>query len=127
MRKFDTGATRDNDDGKLDFEGFLSPFALERFGQFMHAHRKQADGELRDSDNWQRGIPVEAYMKSLLRHVFALWKIHRGGKATDEKGQRCDQQDELCAIVFNAMGLLDVLVKKEQEGSINTPMYPVFD
>lgn len=113
MRQFETGATRDSDDGKLDYEGFLSPFALERFGEFMHAHRVQADGQIRDSDNWQKGIPIDQYMKSLVRHVFAVWKIHRGGTATDEKGQRLNRQEELCAVIFNAFGQLHELVKQE--------------
>lgn len=63
MRHFPTGATRNLDDDKIDFEGFLSPLVIERYGQYMHRHRVQADGILRDSDNWQRGIPLSAYMK----------------------------------------------------------------
>jgi len=78
IRRFDTGATRDTDEGKLDFEGFLSPLVLERYAQYMNKHRKQSDGKLRDSDNWQKGIPLKAYIKSLWRHFFDLWKIHRG-------------------------------------------------
>lgn len=72
IRTFDTGATRDTDEGKLDFEGFLSPLALERFAEYMNKHRQQSDGSLRDSDNWQKGIPVKQYMKSMWRHFFAV-------------------------------------------------------
>ena len=68
MRKFNTGATRDVDNDKLDFEGFLSPTVLIRYAEYMHTHRKQSDGALRDSDNWQKGIPKEVYMKSMWRH-----------------------------------------------------------
>jgi len=39
MRTFASGATRDADDHKLDFEGFLSPFVLERYAQYMHKHQ----------------------------------------------------------------------------------------
>lgn len=59
MREFRTGATRDNDEGKYDYEGFYHPLVVKRFGQYMDKHRKQADGKLRDSDNWQKGIPKE--------------------------------------------------------------------
>ena len=101
MRYFDTGATRDSDDGKLDFEGFFSPYAMYRFAEYMHQHRHQADGHLRASDNWQKGIPQEAYMKSLFRHFMELWLRWR---------DKCDDQqafqDALCAILFNAQGLL---------------------
>src|SRR5580698_7792736 len=63
FRTFETGATRNLDASKYDYEGFLSPLVMERFGQYMHKHRVQADGSLRDSDNWQKGIPLQAYMK----------------------------------------------------------------
>ena len=65
VRTFGTGATRDLDANKLDFEGFLSPLVVERYAQHMHKARKMADGSMRASDNWQLGIPGAAYMKSL--------------------------------------------------------------
>lgn len=100
MRTFSTGATRDSDDHKIDFEGFLSPIVLQRYGEYMHHHRKQADGKLRDSDNWQKGISKDAYMKSLLRHVHDVWMNHRGYKGRE------DIQQALCGVLFNAMGYL---------------------
>ena len=97
MRTFETGATRDTDEDKPDYEGFLSPEVLATFGRYMHRHRMQADGKLRDSDNWQRGIPADAYMKSAWRHFMDWWWAHRhGGEATEA----------LCALLFNAMGYL---------------------
>jgi hypothetical protein len=77
MREFKSGATRDDDADKYDYEGFLSPLVLERYAEYMHKHRKQADGKMRDSDNWQKGIPVVQYMKSKLRHIMVTWKLHR--------------------------------------------------
>ena len=76
-QEFPTGATRDQDHDKPDYEGFLSPLVIERYGQYMHGHRLQLDGKLRPSDNWQKGIPLDKYMKSLWRHFFAAWKLHR--------------------------------------------------
>ena len=108
MRTFSSGATRDNDDNKLDFEGFLSPFALEAYAQYMHGHRIQADGNLRESDNWQKGIPVDQYMKSLWRHFFAVWKGHRQGEI--------DRQD-VCAMLFNGMGILHEIVAPTRQDS----------
>ena len=100
IRKFDTGATRDADDGKLDFEGFLSPRVLHRFAEYMHHHRKQSDGSLRDSDNWQKGIPRDAYMKSTWRHFMDVWKHHRGLDVEE------DLETALCALLFNVQGML---------------------
>src|ERR1700754_2521147 len=39
IRQFSTGATRDTDAGKVDYEGFLSPYALKAFGEYMDRHR----------------------------------------------------------------------------------------
>jgi hypothetical protein len=108
MREFDTGATRDGDEGKYDYEGFLSPLVIERYGQYMHKHRKQADGGMRESDNWQKGIPLDAYIKSAWRHFFEWWAAHRGWRdATDEM-----IEDSLCALMFNVMGCLHEYLKK---------------
>ncbi len=100
MRHFDTGATRDTDEGKLDYEGFLSPIVLKRFAEYMHEHRKQADGNLRASDNWQKGIPVSAYMKSMWRHFADVWLAYRGEAIPGT------YEDALCALLFNTMGIL---------------------
>ncbi len=104
-RRFESGATRDTDAGKLDFEGFLSPLVLERYAQYMHGHRVMQDGSIRGSGNWQRGIPVEVYMKSAWRHFFDMWKLHRGLPVKDAF------EDVLCAIMFNVMGYLHETIK----------------
>ena len=106
MRQFDTGATRDKDDNKLDYEGFLCPLVLERYAQYMHKNRRQADGNFRASDNWQKGIPQTAYMKSMWRHFHAVWKGYRYDQLSD---------DDLCAIMFNSMGILHERLKAEPE------------
>ena len=112
MRKFDTGATRDSDVGKPDYEGFLSPIALRRYGEYMNKHRKQSDGKMRASDNWQNGIPLETYMKSMLRHVMDLWLTHRRERVDDKKEEwAVSRQEALCAILFNAFGFLHELEK----------------
>lgn len=100
MRHFEGGATRDTDEGKYDYEGFISPVVLEAYAEYMHENRVQADGNLRDSDNWQNGIPKEAYMKSMWRHFFDVWKEHRG--YSTEMGMK----KALCALLFNVMGYL---------------------
>ena len=84
MREFDTGATRDNDTDKPDYEGFLSPLVLEAYAQYMHKNRVQADGATRDSDNWQKGIPRDQYMKSAFRHFMDLWRAHRSSLCDHE-------------------------------------------
>jgi len=106
-RHFDTGAFRNSDKDKLDYEGFLSPLVLEEFAKYMHEHRKLEDGTYRDSDNWQKGIPIDQYMKSLWRHFFDTWKNHRGHETKES------QIENLCAIMFNSMGMLHEILKNE--------------
>lgn len=108
MREFNTGATRNIDNNKLDFEGFFSPLVIEAVAEHMHVNRKQADGTIRDSDNWQRGIPRDAYMKSLWRHFFDVWKWHRGLSCQETLKMA------LCGVIFNASGYLHELIKKEK-------------
>jgi hypothetical protein len=111
MRTFEGGATRDEDKDKLDFEGVLSPLAIRRYAEYMHKHRVQADGKLRDSDNWQRGtgIPLSAYMKSKFRHFMDTWTLWRA-----PKHDFVAMEESLCAELFNTMGLLHELIKERQ-------------
>lgn len=103
MRTFETGATRDDDSTKADYRGFLSPLVLRRFGAYMTEHRVQADGTLRASDNWKKGIPRQEYLSSLLRHVLDYWCSTE--HPPDPNGEKA-LEDLLCAIIFNAQGLL---------------------
>lgn len=108
-RTFETGATRDTDEGKPDYDGFLSPLVIVRFGEYMLKHRVQADSSFRDSDNWQKGIPQSAYMKSSFRHFIEFWTLHRSGTA------KADAFEEvLCALMFNIMGYLHEQLKKKE-------------
>ena len=110
VRVFETGATRDTDGGKLDYDGFLSPLVLQRYAQYMHKHRVQPDGKLRDSDNWKKGIPTKQYMKSLWRHFFDVWAVLSGFPShAVEK----NLSEALCAVLFNTMGLLHETLKKD--------------
>lgn len=104
MDKFDSGATRTAEPLE-DYEGFLSPLVLEQFARYMAKHRKKEDGEIRSSDNWQRGMSKTRYMRSMWRHFHELWKRWRHRK------DRASLVDPLCALFFNVQGmLLEVLI-----------------
>lgn len=105
VRVFPSGATRSASEGKPDYEGYLSPLVIRRFGQFMLKHQVQADGNLRASDNWQKGISRESYVKSLFRHFVDLWSLHRAGSPLTPTGES-DLEEALCAVIFNASGYL---------------------
>jgi hypothetical protein len=115
MRVFEGGATRHKSDHKYDYEGFISPLVVREYGRYMHSHRQQADGSLRDSDNWTNGMPKREYVKSLFRHFHDVWMITRGFVAKDFDGKRVCIKDALCAIIFNASGYLHEILKVEAE------------
>lgn len=97
-RTFETGATRNTDQGKYEYAGFLHPHVLEAFAAYMNVNRELEDGSRRASDNWQLGIPLSVYEQSEWRHHMEFWKIARG-LPSDE--------GELAAImgtVFNLFG-----------------------
>ncbi|MCI0440742.1 MAG: hypothetical protein L0177_16675 [Chloroflexi bacterium] len=107
MRTFPSGATR-NTEVDADYHGFLSPLALHAYGEYMHRHRLQADGTMRDSDNWQKGIPNDAFVRSLVRHVHDVQLIHDGYEERARHDGRDDNAllSHLSAALFNVQGLL---------------------
>jgi len=114
-RLFETGATRDTDTTKLDFEGFISPRVLRVYAVYMHECRLRnipPGDAMRASDNWQKGIPLEAYMKSLLRHTMEVW--HGWREAMPEPYSQ-EFNNALCAIMFNAMGMLYELTRNAED------------
>lgn len=110
VRQFETGATRDTDEGKPDYEGFLSPAVIRAFGEYMSRHRVQSDGSLRDSDNWQKGIPRDQYIKSMFRHFVDVWEEHRNELSSGTQGHIA-MREALCALLFNVQGYLHEYLK----------------
>lgn len=103
MRKFATGAFRDQDAQKLNYLGSLSPLALEGFVDFMRRHNI-VDGKLkRDEGNWKKGFPKQSYMESKFRHFMETWKIH-------ESYSDDEILDALYAEFFNIQGYIHVLL-----------------
>lgn len=87
--QFSTGAMRDKADEKPRPE-LISPFAIERLAYWLR------DGAHKYGDrNWEAGMPTERTVASLLRHIV---KYMQGDRA----------EDNLAAIMCNAMFLLDV-------------------
>ena len=106
-RTFDTGASRNSDEGRLDYEAFLSPLVLKKYAEYLHKHRYLEDGTIRDGDNWQRGMPIGEYMKSKFRHFMDIWHWIRGWPIDS------DIEDALCGDMFNTMGMLHEIEKEK--------------
>ena len=107
IRKFKSNASRDTDEGKIQYARHLSPEALKAFCEYMHKHRK-IDGGLREPDNWKKGFPKQSFMDSGFRHQMEVWRLHelrktRGWLIIKEKEEL---KDALCGVWFNCMGFL---------------------
>ena len=125
VREFGTGATRSSASGRIDPEGFLSPLAVERYCQYLLKHQVQADGTVRDSDNWQKGMPLTTYIKGMWRHFLHFWTRHRGWEPMDDRAG-VDIQEDLCAIIFNAQGYLHELLRLERKEIAEEEMKAAF-
>jgi hypothetical protein len=114
IRQFESGATRSPLGNKPQYEGYLNPLVIKRFGEYMLKHQTDSAGNRREADNWQAGLGRESLIDSKHRHDMDLWLHHRGyGYAAEEP-----LEDALCAIMFNTMGyLLDVLKERDSKNT----------
>lgn len=108
MRKFKSGASRDSNEGKYEYSGFLCPLVIRRYAEYMNKHRIQSDGTLRSSNNWKKGIPLEAYMESGYRHFHDWWMEHEGYKSRE------GLEEALMALLFNVMGYAHEILKRKE-------------
>ncbi len=93
--KFETGAIRDSQEGKEDYVETISWSAFKRYAQYMTA-KKEKYGK----GNFKKGIPIDNYEQSLMRHVQKyMVNKYEGGTLEQE-------EDHLSAILFNVFGIM---------------------
>lgn len=95
MRIFKTGAVRDSEDNKEDYIETLSWTALKRYAQYMTGKKKKYG-----SGNFKKGIPIESYERSLVRHL-QKYLVNKYEGGNEEVGE-----DHLAAILFNVQGIM---------------------
>lgn len=108
VRQFETGAIRDNEDGKEDYIETISWTAFRRFSQYMTSKKSKYG-----SGNFKKGIPIESYEKSLLRHV-SKYLINKY-----EGGDLESNEDHCAAIAFNIFGIMheEENLKKQKQSN----------
>lgn len=110
MRQFETGAVRDSEDGKEDYIETISWTAFRRYAQYMTGKKNKYG-----AGNFKKGIPIESYEKSLVRHVQKyLANRHEDGNFEKE-------EDHLSAILFNVFGIIHEEEKAKTEIKKATP------
>jgi hypothetical protein len=98
QRVFDTGAMRNSGAGKLNFTQCFDPRVVADYAKYI---RESNEGK-RDDDNWKLGIPDDAAMASLLRHVMDLWQIIEGTYPERPEDGHIPTVEEACGgIWFN--------------------------
>jgi hypothetical protein len=111
MRNFETGATRNSDEGKMQYARIFDPGVERAFAEYMESQRVQADGKVRDPDNWKKGIPVPSYLDSQRRHWHDVWCLLSG---RPDLAEEKDLVTALCALKFNVDGMLFEVLKDRQ-------------
>jgi len=94
-RTFKSGAIRDTEDGKEDYTETISWTAFKRYAQYMTGKKAKYGG-----GNFKKGIDIDAYERSMLRHVQKYMENKYEGGTTET------DQDHLSAILFNIFGIM---------------------
>jgi len=114
VRQFESGALRDNNTDKWDWDEALHPLVERSYAEFMHKNTYLSDGTRRPANNWQKGIPKDEYMKSQYRHFQDVWAMHHGIKVSDNHGP-CNILDLLNALKFNINGYIYELLREQDK------------
>jgi hypothetical protein len=108
VRKFTTGAIRDNDSDKEDYIETISWTAMKRFAKYMTGKKSKYG-----AGNFKKGITIESYEQSLVRHLQKyLENKYEGGLVETN-------EDHLSAMIFNINGIIheqERLIKNAQVG-----------
>ena len=90
-----TGAVRDSQEGKEDYIETISWTAMKRHAKYMTGKKKKYG-----TGNFKKGIPIESYEMSLVRHLqkYLENKYEGGIIETDE--------DHVAAMRFNIDGIM---------------------
>lgn len=121
MRTFETGANRDQNTTKVNYMGHISPLVTHEYGKYMHACRQLPDGTLRDADNWKLGMPFHVWLESLVRHMEDVKLIADG---YPDVASTPDIKKALCAVLFNAQGLLYQILIDERAKQLSQAVLP---
>ncbi len=107
-RTFESGAMRGSDEGKENYIGAISWTALKRVSKYQNNAEKKGGY---NKGHWKKGIPIEEYEKSLMRHLQKYFANKYEG-ANEEP-----EVDHLAAAYFNLQGILHEEEKKNTSNS----------
>lgn len=114
LRTSETGCIRNSSQGKVNYQGALSPLVLEAYGKYIQKHALLPDGTIRDNKNWQKlfGTPEEhrqICIESMWRHFLDVLMEHDGYNSRD------GLDEALGGLFFNLSAYWFSILKEEQE------------
>lgn len=71
----------------------------------MQFNGMMPDGSQRNVDDWKKGVPLDVYMKSAMRHFMELWLAHRECPVSEGRVWAC------LGLLFNVQGYLHEFMK----------------
>ena len=93
LRKFKSGATR-SEDAEAERYDLISPFAMRRLAKIY------AEGAVTHGDaNWEKGVPIDATLNHLERHL-QIWKEER------KSGKKIGEDDHMAKVAWGAFAIL---------------------
>ncbi|MFM9826722.1 dATP/dGTP diphosphohydrolase domain-containing protein [Flavobacterium sp.] len=95
IRKFESGAIRDSENGKEDYIETISWIAFRRYAQYMTKCKEKYG-----AGNFKKSIPIDSYECSLVRHLQKY--LANKYESQDIEKESC----HLCAMLFNIFGIL---------------------
>ena len=93
LRFFESGATRSEDAEEERFD-LVSPFAMQRIAR-VYAEGAKTHG----SANWERGVPLDATLNHLERHL-QMWK------AEVKSGKKIGEDDHMAKVAWGAFAIM---------------------
>ena len=93
LRFFESGATRSEDAEEERFD-LVSPFAMQRIAR-VYAEGAKTHG----SANWERGVPLDATLNHLERHL-------QMSKAEVKSGKKIGEDDHMAKVAWGAFAIM---------------------
>ena len=93
LRVFKSGATRSEDAEEERFD-LISPFAMQRLAR-VYAEGAKTHG----SANWERGVPLDATLNHMERHL-QMWKAEK------KSGKKIGDDDHMAKVAWGAFAIM---------------------
>ena len=93
LKTFKSGATR-SEDAEEERYDLISPFAMKRLA-VIYSEGAETHGD----SNWEKGVPLDATLNHLERHL-QMWKMEM------KSGEKIGEDDHMAKVAWGAFAIL---------------------